>query len=63
MSEQLKRCPFCGGKPTLTHGYKKDNHRFGLVFCQCGASVKSEDCWNYIEAELKAIEAWNRREG
>ena len=58
---ELKPCPFCGGEAKLHIRYKPDEKRYALIVCECGAQVKSEDCWNYIEAEFKAIEAWNRR--
>lgn len=55
MSEELKPCPFCGGKNLYRH---KDSDGLGQtwVWCaDCGASgpVKEE--------RSHAIEAWNRR--
>lgn len=59
--DTLLPCPFCGGEAKLHIRYKPNEKRYALIVCECGAMLKSEDCWNYIEAELKAIEAWNRR--
>lgn len=52
MSEQLKLCPFCGGKAeiieTIFYDYK--------VACEeCGASIP------HCDSEEMAIKAWNRR--
>lgn len=61
MSEQLKLCPFCGGKANLLRSLAAEN-----VCIECG------DCWAssrichfrdkaYEEAEKECIAAWNRR--
>ena len=49
MNEELKPCPFCGGKPELRrpNGYR--------VECLCGAEKEVYD------EPLEAIAAWNRR--
>lgn len=59
MTEELKKCPFCGGKATLNAG---SDRNYSLVKCRdCGAEsgmvkVSAEYC-----ADERAIEAWNRR--
>ena len=53
MSEELKPCPFCGGKAEIY------NDGFGgdwAVRCACGAEVSG-----YIETEAEAVAAWNTR--
>jgi len=53
MSEELKPCPFCGGKASIRLFY---GVRYG-VFCDCcDARVGGL----YIE-KADAIDAWNRR--
>lgn len=61
--EELKPCPFCGGKGKIIHtksGF--DGRGMSAVICEiCGA--KSENypiSFNYSSDE-KAIGAWNRR--
>lgn len=65
MSEELKPCPFCGGR-AYTHG------RPGLlgtwnayVECnQCTTLAQCRDSTGEIDkAEALAIERWNRRAG
>lgn len=69
MSEELKPCPFCGGKATL----KAANKSCGLIIwcaCGCGARTdgycpdinKEDDTMENIEeCKKRAIKAWNRR--
>ena len=55
--EELKPCPFCGGKKIRVYG--KENFRTCSPWVQCEsclASTSAED------TEKEAIEAWNRRE-
>lgn len=69
---EMKPCPFCGGKP-----YLETNHRAFInakttkvAFVRCGSCnarterFKLEDFGHTSkskEANLKAVEAWNRR--
>lgn len=65
MTEQLKPCPFCGGKPNFyqiyTHG--KGSKKVWKVMCG-GENGKRVDCcailneWNTQE---EAANAWNKR--
>ena len=61
MSRELKRCPFCGNKPTIRIFRGKDGWRDRYaVLCRydeggCGAE---SGLYHY---EDEAIEAWNRR--
>ena len=56
MSEQLKPCPFCGGKVKMVNGIIA---RTIVFICEkCGADVM------FFGAEKnkdKAVKAWNRR--
>ena len=56
MPEELKPCPFCGGKAM--------NDRED-IFCQdCNAKIGKawpQDSVTYEEATQEAIEAWNTR--
>lgn len=56
MSDNLKACPFCGGKAKLSSFRDELGYQFSGVRCQkcyCG----TQD----FKSEKKAIEAWNRR--
>lgn len=70
MREELKPCPFCGGKAVI----KAVNRNQGLtIWCQCpkcGARTegycpdtnKEDDTMENIEeCKKRAIEAWTRR--
>lgn len=52
--EELRKCPFCGGKAVIRHGIISGDNIY--VECvECGAGTKIF----YVESE--AIAAWNRR--
>lgn len=59
MSEQLKPCPFCGGK---AEAYEVMDYpveigkRFSVICCGCGAQVTTT-----FQSKYRAIEAWNER--
>lgn len=69
MSEELERCPFCGGKANI----KAVNKSYGFtiwVECDCGArtegycpDIRKEDdtIENIEECKKRAVEKWNRR--
>ena len=69
--ENLKPCPFCGGKAKVKAA-KKDYVGF-MIWCECGKcyaqsgeycpDLKSEDLAieNISNSTDKAIKAWNRR--
>lgn len=70
MSEELKPCPFCGGKSVI----KAVNKNYGLtIWCQCnecGARTvgycpnknKEDETMESIEqCKNKAVILWNRR--
>lgn len=63
--EELKRCPFCGGKAKIyaTTTMTYPNHGKHFCYCEkCNASSKSfSDFENDGSSVFKAIEAWNRR--
>lgn len=59
IAEELKPCPFCGGKPTLTKwpGKCGDSNTWSLGCLACGIET------NQVSNEEKAqiITIWNRR--
>lgn len=68
MSNNLKLCPFCGGKATL----KATNNRGFIIWCACNCGArtmgyypdmnKEDNILNNIEeCKERAIKAWNRR--
>ena len=62
MSEQLKRCPFCGGKAKMERVKQVwDNiHEYCVKCYKCNANIyySSDSADN---GKTKVIEAWNRR--
>ena len=61
MSEDLKRCPFCGGKAEIIGGEGEFNVR-----CSNYKDVNGDHCplvmgGIYYDTKEKAINAWNRR--
>lgn len=56
-TEQLKPCPFCGGKAVLRHFYPAFGARMrSKVICKKCRCNSGE--WGRTD---KAVEAWNRR--
>lgn len=54
MSDELKRCPFCGGEATFGA-----NSRPGHEYIRCGScKARTYSCY---ETQQEAIEAWNSR--
>ena len=57
MTEILKSCPFCGGKP-----YLDGDCTWGIasyyIYCDCGIKTKPFTGFN---GKNKVIELWNRR--
>lgn len=56
MTEELKPCPFCGGKPVITAKVYEDGTGYGMG---CGYCACSLDC--AADTKLDALRAWNRR--
>ena len=57
MNEELKKCPFCGGKSELKiHLFHKLPSSYGVVCRSCGSET-----WQLFPTEEEAIESWNRR--
>jgi len=60
MTDALKSCPFCGGKPGFTqmgddHG---NDNAYNFVICaDCGATCANID----TRPEADCVAAWNRR--
>lgn len=61
MSDELKRCPFCGGKPTFVHATSEDIGN-GYV-CRTLAVISCDHCMFDMtgETDEKAAAAWNAR--
>lgn len=61
MTEELKPCPFCGGKAEIRHTQpvcdKKTNKQCGY-FAMCLTCLTTSDNYNSDEA---CAEHWNRR--
>lgn len=70
MSEELRPCPFCGGKAKVKAA-KEDYIGFTVwCACNCGArtggfcpdmSKEDDTIENIEESKIRAIKAWNRR--
>ena len=60
--EELKPCPFCGGKAELTKCEYGDNTGHAFVLCRgCGSMTKKfNKSLNFCAVE-EATQAWNRR--
>lgn len=62
MSE-LKPCPFCGGEGELSSG-KYDGKDTSYVMCKkCMCRGEFFFVSPKYASEIKAVQAWNRREG
>lgn len=68
LNNELKPCPFCGGKEIRQAGYFEHDEFVHFVFCNdCGARTKpafrSRGSGAAVRMffEEKAAEAWNRR--
>lgn len=69
--ENLKPCPFCGGKGKIKAA--KGDHAEFAIWCECencyaqsggySADIKNEDLAieNIDSCKNEAVEAWNRR--
>ena len=55
MTEDLKPCPFCGGKAILGID-ENDRKRPYFVYCD-----KCNNSTAFYKSKRKAVEAWNRR--
>lgn len=67
MSEKLKPCPFCGGKPYL---FKDNFGKYGVACEKCnlwfGIKIENGTLLRFgwtakIKTRKEAVEAWNRR--
>ena len=59
VNEELKPCPFCGGK-----AYVGIYEYATIVICdQCGAQTAEVGISPYYAAKDEAIKRWNKREG
>lgn len=67
MTEELKPCPFCGGKAKMRSGWTEDGDAVALVYCvhyfglsdSC-AAVRVERI-DLETAERDVLKMWNRR--
>ena len=59
MTEELKPCPFCGGKAEVL---TDENEEYYVSCTECTALLGyCTDTWGDYSTEDEAIEAWNRR--
>jgi Lar family restriction alleviation protein len=61
-NEELKPCPFCGGKPYIIQeedcfGNKLDEYEIGCNNRKCKMTVYT----NEVGSKKRAIAAWNKR--
>ena len=57
MTEELKRCPFCGSEAEFGYYRDEEGIDYGCMYCNgCEAKIT----WDYGDEE-RTIEAWNRR--
>lgn len=61
MSEQLKPCPFCGGKASLIKTLCIDNNYQGYFIHHCCDITVAPIDTSSFPTEERAIAAWNRR--
>lgn len=65
MNENLKLCPFCGGKAELQYdGGNGNRESVGMSFVRCkncGAIGQKFEVSRKYSSDEKAIEAWNSR--
>lgn len=55
--EELKPCPFCGGKAAIqTHKFFGLQNTYGVVCLDCYAQTRQ-----FYDTEEEAAKAWNRR--
>ena len=63
MMDDIMNCPFCAGEPEIA-----GTGRVYIRCCRCGAKGKAYrfrwfDHTDYLDAEDRAVRAWNRRLG
>ena len=62
MPNELKPCPFCGGKAKLYSQKVAGGYDYSYVFCEsCKIGTKKYEVSPEYCANDKATEAWNRR--
>lgn len=57
MSEELKPCPFCAGKP-----YAQENGRMGFRYWEVVCDNECDFTGPAKDSKEQAVEAWNRRD-
>lgn len=61
MSDELKRCPFCGGEAVVSSFGREGDEHFWIECSNAFCPVSPETC--EFGSEADAIAAWNRRVG
>lgn len=59
-TNELKPCPFCGGKAVM-HRSRHTNNRFVVYCSNKDEKCKAEPCTNLFDTQEEAAEVWNRR--
>ena len=57
MKEELRPCPFCGGKAKIKE--PPDGWPYSVCCVKCGAKIQGESCRE--DAEQNAVGKWNKR--
>lgn len=62
MSEELKPCPFCGGKAVTKEG--KNHAKIHVHWVECGnyQHCQVHCCTNQVGTEKQAIKIWETRD-
>ena len=58
-NKELKNCPFCDGRPTMTINSSLEGATSKLICIDCGMSTP----WAEEHARGKLVKMWNRRDG
>ena len=57
--KDLRKCPFCGERPTLVVNEYSEVEKFYHVECKCGAMMTKDGM--LFDNQNECMKAWNRR--